>query len=448
MGWLDGIASGGFNDPAGAIVDVSTEELDVVGQRAGKLTLRFRVRDMRGDPHIARAEVYLPRALGEDPHRRLPTWFGCWYEVEEPFVERQLQLGRVVFSPVGQPEAATANPFLRGPSTDYVLAHLARGASFVEPTAITYGGGSAGGAAALMAVAEAFPASAGVALGPPVNQGYEAAYMHVVYPRFVADPPQDHPTIQAITAAFAKASEPWRTVYGDFGSQAAFDHSAVAHVDRITCPVFVMTSTADFLVPVEQFSREFARATLANPPRHVTIAAEDLDPSPRIAVRLLDVLGDRADVRRVPLPDGARVQETFDQTMQQPKLPVAMASAPATGKQWLVSFLDEGPIVLGATHGLHAVEADFEPFVDTALSTGIGIDQLTAPKLDQLLDRYSGVEWLAREFCHLDEPAAERADVLRGLALYCGQSQAHAQRFTDLYAKVDESRRTLPGLEG
>lgn len=447
MGWVEEVASDGLDDPAGVIVDLSAEEIDVGGRRAGKLTLRFRVRDMRGEPHVATADVFLPIVLADDPQHRLPAWFGCWYEVETPSIVRQLALGRAVFSPVGQPEAAVANPFRRGSGADYVLAHLARGASFIDPARITYGGGSAGGAAALLAVAEAFPASAGVALGPPVNQGYEAAYMHTVYPRFVADPPRSHPVIQAITAGFATTIEPWKQVYGSFGSQAAFDHSVVAHVDRITCPVFVMTSTADFLVPVEQFSREFARATLDAPPRHVTIAAEDLDPSPHIAVRLLDVLGDRADVRRVPLPNGAPLQETFDQTMQQPKLPVPMASAPADGKQWLVSFIDEGPIVLGATHGLHAVEADFEPFVAASLTSEIGVDQLTGPKLDQLLDRYSGTEWLAPGFCHLDEPAAERADVLRGLRLFCSQSPAHAQRFADLYAEVDESRRSLPDFE-
>jgi hypothetical protein len=134
--------------------------------------------------------------------------------------------------------------------------------------------------------------------------------------------------------------------------------------------------------------------------------------------------------------------------MQQPKLPVDMPGAPAEGKQWLVNFLDEGPIVLGATHGLHAVEADFDPFVETALSRGIGVDQLTPAKLDQLIDRYLGVEWLAAGFCHLDEPAAERADVIRGINLYCAQSPAHAQRFAELYDAVDESRRVLPETIG
>ena len=55
--------------------------------------------------------------------------------------------------------------------------------------------------------------------------------------------------------------------------------------------------------------------------------------------------------------------------MQLPTLPVAIASAPADGKQWHVNIPDAEPIVVGTTHGLHAV----------------------------------------------DEPGAERADVVRGL---------------------------------
>jgi hypothetical protein len=298
-----------------------------------------------------------------------------------------------------------------------------------------------------MTVAEAFPAAAGIALGPPVNQGYEVAYIATVYPRFVADPPEGFPIIQMITTGFAAAVPAYTTVYGeDFGGQAYFDHSPVAHVDRVTCPMFVMTSTADFLVPVDQFSREFAEATIADPPKHVTIAAEDLHSSELVATRLVDVLGDRADVRRITVPDDAAEQLALDLTMQVPKTSVAVASAPADGKQWLVSFLDEGPIVLGATHGRYAVEADYEPFVTTAIERGIGVDQLTPAKLDQLLDRFAGVEWMADGFAHLDEPEAERADVVRGLRVYCAQSDAHAHRFAELYARVPEDRRILPDV--
>ena len=446
MGWLDEVVAQGFDDPADVISDVTAAEVEVDGERAGRLTLSFRAHNKRNEPYVAQADVYVPAVLADDPTRRLPAWFGCHYEVEPTTASRHLRRGRAVFSPHKHPEPISVEAYLRGYNHDYALAHLARGARFVDPARIAYGGGSAGGAAALMVAAEGFPTSAAVALGPPVNSGYQAAYMQTVFPRFVADPPTGHPVIHAITAGFSMAMERWKAVYGDAGSRQVFQHSPVAHVDRITCPVFVMTSTADFLVPVEQFSREFAEPTLVDPPRHVTIAAEELDPSPLVAVRLVDALGDRADVRRIPIPDGAELQQGFDQTMQQPKLPVTVDNAPSQGRQWLVNFLDEGPIVLGATHGLYAVEADVEPFVQTALAQGIGIDQLTSAKLEQLLDRYSGIDWLGTGHHHLDEPAAEQADVLRGLRLYCAQSEAHAQRFADLYAAVDTSRRVLPDL--
>jgi hypothetical protein len=444
--WLDELVAHGFDDPAGVIEDITATEVEVGGEAAGRLTLTLRVRDMRNDPYVAQADVYLPKAHAGRPAHRLPVWFGCHYEVELPTVARHLQRGRAVFSPRKPAEPPSVAVTLRSHNHDYVLAHLARGARFVDPAAIVYGGGSAGGAAALMVAAEAFPASAAMATAPPVNLGYETAYVATVYPRFVADPPADHPVIAMITAGFAMAVAPWSEVYGDVGGQPAFDHSVVAHVDRITGLVFVMTSTADFLVPVEQFSRELAQATLADPPQHVTIAAEELDPSHLVAVRLVDVLGDRADVRRLPLPHEAQVQQGFDQTMQAPRLLVDVPDTPAEGRQWLVTFLDEGPIVLGATHGLHAVEADTEPFLKKALSRGIGADQLTPAKLAQLLDRYAGVEWLAEGYHHLDEPAAEQADVLRGLRLYCQQSPDHAQRFEELYAAVDSRRRILPAL--
>jgi hypothetical protein len=448
MGWLEDIAKDGFDDPARVVTNTAVEEVEVGGEKAGRITLDLRVRDMRGKPYVATANVYVPRAFADDPSQRLPVWFACGYQAEAPTVERQLQLGRCVFTSCNPEEGTVfpgSNPLSRGPNADYVLAHLARGARFVDPLAIAYGGGSAGGYATLMAVAEAFPATAAAALGPPVNLGYQVAYFSKVFPRFVADPPTDFPIIAMITAAFSQWPPQFEQAHGkDHGAATYFDHSPVAHVDRVTCPVFVMTSTADFLVPADQFSREVAQITLANPPKHVEIAAEELHDAPRVATRLVDVLGDRADVRMIPLPEGAIETLTFDMTMQTPKKPVDMPDAPAEGKQWLINFLDEGPIVLGATHGRHAVEADFEPFVRKAFDRGIELDQLTPAKLDQLLDRYAGIEWLADGYVHLDEPAAEQADVVRGLSLYCAQSDAHAQRFAELYAAVPESRRILP----
>ena len=447
MAWLDDIARDGFDDPAGVIVEVSTEEVDLFDLAVGKIALKLRVRDMRGEPYVGEANVFLPPSFAQGA--RGPVWFNCGYEVEAPMLAWHLGAGRAVATSCNPPEGtvfAGSNPLVRGPNADYVLAHLVRGARFLDPTSIVYGGGSAGGYATLMTIAEAFPVAGGVALGPPVNLGYQTAYFAKVFPRFVEDPPKDHPVIQMITAAFAQWPAQFRAAYGeDYGGVPFLEHSPVAHVDRITCPVLVMTSTADFLVPVDQFSRELAGSTLADPPKHVEIAAEDLDASPRVAVRLLDVLGQRADVQRVPVPEDAADMKDFDMTMQAPKAAIVeMSAAPALGKQWLVAFIDEGPIVLGATHGRYSVQANYDPFVRTAVERGISVDQLTSVKLEQLLDRYVGTEWLATGYTHLDEPAAERADVLRGLALYCGQSPDHARHFEALYRALDETRRALP----
>ena len=445
MSRLDDLASA-FDDPAGLITDIAAEDVEVGGERARQLLLTFRVRDLRGDRYLATAKVLVPSAWAGE---RVPAWFNCGYELEDESVAAaQLRRGRAVVTPRNPQEGSVfpgSNPLLRGPNTDYVLAHLARGASFIDRAAIVYGGGSAGGYATLMVAAEAFPAAVAVPAGPPVNLGYQAAYMATVLPRLVADPPEGFPIIQMITSAFVEWIEPWKSGYGeDFGSTSWFDHSPVAHVDRITCPVQLMTSSADFLVPVDQFSRRFAEPTLADPPTHVTIAAEELDPSPLVATRLVDSLGERAQVYRVPLPEGAVNVEKLDLTMQVPQMPVSIAADLPDGKQWSINILDEGPIVMGATHGRHAVTATFEPFIGSMLDRGIGVDQLTPAKLDQLLDRYRGAEWLAPGYHHLDEPEAERADVLRGLALYRSQSDAHERRFAELYAAVEDARRVLP----
>ena len=66
MTWLDDVARG-FDDPAGLMEEIVGSEVEVGDERAGKLTLRFRVRDFRGDPYVATADVYVPTSLADDP---------------------------------------------------------------------------------------------------------------------------------------------------------------------------------------------------------------------------------------------------------------------------------------------------------------------------------------------------------------------------------------------
>jgi hypothetical protein len=69
--------------------------------------------------------------------------------------------------------------------------------------------------------------------------------------------------------------------------------------------------------------------------------------------------------------------------------------------------------------------------------------QLTATKLERLMDRYAGKEWLSSRLKHLDFPEAERADVVRGLRTYVLAGPANARRFGELYAQLPAARRVL-----
>jgi hypothetical protein len=448
----DELLEGAFDDLGGRLIDVTVEEevLDD-GDRIGVATLRFNAEDFRGQPYEAKAKLFLPSALVDGDLERAPVWQNCGYQLQDKFAPAHVRRGRVVVTPCdpqGHEVFPFHNPLCRGPNTDYVLAHLVRGLSFVDRTRIVYGGGSAGGYAALLVAAEAFPAVAVVANVPVVNLTYQGAYMIYNCPRIASDPPAEHPLMGVLMTMFKEfIDRGWAAGYGlDVSAPGWFEHSPIAHLERITGPAAVCFSTADFLVPIEQVGAEVAAATLADLPEGVLMAAGDLTSDPRAAVRLLDVLGDAADVHMVGVPEGAVLSrlDQIDFTMSTPQPSIPVAAASAAGQQWLVTIVDEGPTVFGIGHTRHNMEPDFDLFIDHAFAGGIGVEQLTAAKLEQLLDRWSGVEWLAPPFHHLDRPAAERADVERGLRLYCSASPAHAQRFAHLYSAVGEARHVLP----
>ena len=439
MSWHERVRNA-FHDPAGVIVELEISDDTVDDQPIGIVSLSFRVKDLRGEPYVARARLLLPAAV-LDGQADVPVWFSCGYELTDVPAARQLRRGRVVVTscdPVGEEVFPFHNPLCRGPNTDYVLAHLVRGLTFVDPTRIVYAGGSAGGYAALLVAAEAFPAAAAVPSSPVVNLVYQAAHLMDNAPRLAAEPPAEQPLMGVLMGMFLPfIDRGWSRAFGDdLSATAWWDHSPMAHVDEVSCPVAAFFSTGDFLVPIEQVGSEVAAATLAELPPGVVMAAADLSPLSTASVRLLEVLGERADLRVVPVPEGAATASIsdIDLTMSRPQTPVAV---PVDGQaQWQVVVVDEGPTVFGIGHTRHLIEPDFDAFVDLALTTGVAVEQLTADKLRQLLRRWRGEEWLARGFHHLDELAAERADVEVGLRAYCAVSPAHAERFASLYAQV------------
>ncbi|MEV0011200.1 hypothetical protein [Streptomyces sp. NPDC047973] len=436
--WVKHLVGDGPDDPAERVLELRTESRPMPdGGDVGVISLRFTAEDLRGATYEATARILVPSALEEEPYPPVPVWFNCGYELPEQMALDRVRRGWIVVTPCEPaPDSAFpgANPLVRGPNTDFVLAHLVRGMPFVDPAAIVYAGGSAGGYAALLTAAEAFPAAVSATTVPIVNLTYQGAHLFATLPTVAADPPPDHPAVPVLRAVLVPMAEGLRAAYSEDLSGTGWSaHSPVEHVDRITCPVAAVFSTADFLVPLDQVG-----SGIVGPPS-VTAPSRPGHAS----VRLLDVLGDRADVRVVPVPPGAPAMEDLDLTQVVAETPLPLPDRLGGGSSWLITVVDEGPAEFGG-HWRHALAPDHEPFARRALVEGVRVDQLTRTKLDQLLDRYRGTEWLAPGFSHLDRPAAERRDVERGLRAYCAHSPAHARRFAELYAEVAEDGRVLP----
>ena len=110
-------------------------------------------------------------------------------------------------------------------------------------------------------------------------------------------------------------------------------------------------------------------------------------------------------------------------------------------KLWSIGIIDEGPPVPGIDHRKYNLMPTRNAFLERVVTGKIAPDQLTATKLERLMDRYAGKEWLPSRLKHLDFPERERADVLRGLRTYALASPANARRFADLYASLPVGRQ-------
>jgi hypothetical protein len=442
--WLEKLMDGAFDDPAGRLVDMSCDELEVGEDVVGRVKLTFTVEDVRGETYEAKGRLLLPRTLADEPGELRPAVLHCGYEAPEQFGARQVARGRVSATTIQLPlDAVYPNSWslLRGPKMEFVLGHLVRGLSFVDPALVVYAGGSAGGYSALLAAAEAFPAAAAVPCVPPTNLAYMGAWTASNLERLAGSDAPSVAWLQGMSAAV----DAWKLVYGDdYDGPAWLAHSPVSHVDQVTCPVATFFSMSDVLVPIAQVDEQLSTAVVETRPGELEFRPEKLTDAASASVRLLDALGDRADVRVVPVPDHLEPMLDPDLAMVTEMPPFELPDVEPVAGRWAVTVADEGDPVFLVSHYKHMYEPDFERFIDRALGMPTSIDQLTAPKLDQLLSRWVGEEWFALGFGYLDRPEAERADVERGLRSYCKTSPAHADRFGELYSCVPEERRVLP----
>lgn len=387
----------------------------VSGSTAGRASVGFTYRDARGKEVAATGRILFPRSEG-----RLPLFFAAGYELDENSARPYLERGWAVATNT----AFSENPLSRTVNPDAALLHALRALPCIDDARVVIGGGSAGGWATLMLAAETFPLAGAAPDVPPVNLGYNCAYFQKQ--KFEGTPPILD-AVRPIAVAGAK-------VYGDdYDGAAWFRQSPLAHLSTITGPVSVVWSTADVLVPIDQVGTAWLRPAGAGVfPERFTMDPAKLMKGPEGKLRLTDLLpaGD-FEVFVLPVPDGAGRGEAPPKTVS---LPVGV-------RRWSVAIVDEGAPDMAVGHTKYSLRWDREAFFKRAMEGRIDAGQLTAAKLERLMDRYAGREWLDDSIRHLDTPEAERADVLRGLRTYV--AAGHGAVLRELYAKLPAERRVL-----
>ena len=327
-------------------------------------------------------------------------------------------------------------PLARTTNPDIALLHIVRRFPSWTIRRVVVTGTSAGGWTAFLLAAETFPLAGVAPAVAPMNWGYNAAYLLKQKDRLT-------PKVPALFTIRPRI-EPCLKVYGDdMNDQTWFRHSPLAHVSTITCPVSTFWTTADVLVPMNQIGDRWVQPFDARQfPDGLTMNPAKLTTSQEGRLRLTDVLPEQAyEVFVVSIPDGA-VKRSASQGVETRKVIELPVSAK---KQWSITILDEGPPEPQVDHLLYNLHWTRDGFLKQTVTGQIAPDQLTATKLERLMDRYAAKEWLPTPLKHLDLPDSEQADVLRGLRTYVAASAENARIFADLYAKLPSR---APGAAG
>jgi hypothetical protein len=309
---------------------------------------------------------------------------------------------------------------------------------FVDDAKVTIGGISAGGYMTLMLAAETFPLTAAAPMVPCVNLGYQTEYIRYNHPHVKGEEGRpDTSPVPVLAIIYPIVADPGVFTYypRDVDDPAWFKNSPIAHADTITCPVLAVFSTADTAVPIHQVSRELIhRHDPKLFPPGFKVDPMDLMRSGAGTAALLPVLTqDRYTLTVVPAPSGWPIASAAEAAAGKKRSTggIPVWDIPFTGsKQWDIVVLDE-------------VFPNYEAYIRAKVAEPISPEQLTARKLERLMARYAGVEWLDSGLRRLDRPEAERADVLRGLLTYVNQGRPHARRFVELYAALPVDRQAL-----
>lgn len=428
---------------------VEATEIPVGDDFGGQVTCQFLCHTTEGKTETAQARIFVPPVLRRDPKARVPLMCNAGYELEPGAAAALLAKGWVVSTP----HADLRNPLDRGPDLDIALLHAARALPFVDDSRVMIQGGSAGGYTTLMLEAESFPLVCAIPLVPPVNWGYNAAYMFHNRRYSTAEPKgAGHPAMPVLAAVTPIADASAKTLGTDTDADSYLMSSPISQLDTITAPTEAVWSTGDMLVPINQVGAQFVRGLKPGDfPAGFTMSIDELMQRPQTRKTLLDLLPKSAyEAFVVPVPPKAPVLDLE----KPPEGPMVQLTLPfSKTRTWSIVVVDEGQVEPDAGHMRHAFMPVTEPFLEWALARGIQPEQLTEAKLTRLMMRLAGKEW--RPFTikpagatapiaavRLDFPAAERQDVLRGLIAFAGKPGC-AQRLAECYDKLSDDLKLL-----
>jgi hypothetical protein len=432
--WVRKEFAGLLAGPAKRMRVLAATLLPAVGGAVAKVEVEYPFRDPRGKSVVGKGKFYIP-ASDETFQSKLPLYYSAGYELDDASALGLVARGFAVVTP----QALEANPLVRTVNPDLALLHVARSLSLVDDSRVLIAGGSAGGYATLMVAAETFPISGAAPAVPPVNWGYNAAYF---LQREQGDSRKDAnapktPVFDVIVPIVYQGTKVYGTNPSD---EIYFRHSPIAHLDTVTCPVLIYWTTADMLVPIDQVGKQWARPFDATKfPAGFTFDPEKLTTSPQGRVRFIDSLK----------PENYEIVELSEASIKEQLKTAAASKVPpelsfSTSKQWSITIMDEGAPQPELGHAKYAVPWSQAKFVAHVTSTPIAANQLTPTKLERLMDRYAGREWLPTELVHLDDTASEHLDVVRGLKTYVAAGIEHAKLFGELYGKLSADKRVLP----
>ncbi len=406
-----------------------------------KVSYSFRYRLPKGGDDTGEGSLYIPLKFKGNRNMKFPLLHWAGYSKEEKENLKLAQNGIVV----SNPEKNKVNPLALGPNKDLAMLHIVRGLPFIDDSRVGIQGGSAGGYMSLLLAAESFPISYASTSGAVLNRGYNLAYlkksMELAKKISPEDPGQVTPVIY-VTGHIVK--EAFALFTNDLSDICWFNSSPISQIDTITCPVALMVSSADTLVPVEQVSPDFVVPVDENEfPKGFTSDVEALSGNEKEKTSLLDILKPgQYEILKVIPPEGLPVfkQMEYDLARNPPTTFLKMPFSKT--KQWSIVVRTEGAKMAKIGHIKYlALYFDMD-FIDYYREAEIKPEQLTLRKLERLMSRYAGKTWLEDRFVSLDYSDAEKKDVLRGLATFSKKPEC-AARFLTLYQQLPSDKQVL-----